>query len=105
MKYWCEHPWRSRFDNARGEVCAKCGHPTDAPYIDTDTAIERFRNGKSIFTPPRELQAAVSNALRVTGKLNDFEVFALVHHRPALGRRTGRVVRHHPRDLPVPGQA
>ena len=79
MKYWCEHPWRSRFDNARGEVCAKCGRPTDEPYIDTDTAIERFRNGKSIFTPPRELQAAISNALRATGKLDDFEVDALVH--------------------------
>ena len=53
MKYWCEHPWRSRFDNARTEeLCAKCGRPTDAPYIDTATAIERFRNGRSIFTPP-----------------------------------------------------
>ena len=53
--------------------------PTDEPYIDTDTAIERFRNGKSIFTPPRELQAAISSALRATGKLDDFEVAALVH--------------------------
>ncbi len=69
MKYWCEHPWRGRFDNARGEACAKCGRSTDEPYIDTDTAIERFRNGKPIFTPPRELQAAISNALRTTGKL------------------------------------
>ena len=79
MKYWCEHPWRGRFENARGEVCAKCGRPTDALYIDTATAIERFRNGKSIFTPPRELQAAISNAIRATGKLDDFEVTALVH--------------------------
>ena len=79
MKYWCEHPWRGRFDNARGEVCAKCGRSTGEPYIDTDTAIDRFRNGKSIFTPPRELQAAISNALRATGKLDDFEVAALVH--------------------------
>ena len=78
MKYWCEHPWRTRFDNARGEVCAKCGRSTDEPYIDTDTAIDRFRNGKSIFTPPRELQAAISSALRATGKLDDFEVAALV---------------------------
>ena len=78
MKYWCEHPWRGRFENARGEVCAKCGRPTDAPYIDTDTAIERFRNGQSIFTPPRELQAAISNAIRATGRLDDFEVAALV---------------------------
>ena len=53
-----------------GEVCAKCGRQTDEPYIDTDTAIERFRNGKSIFTPPRELQAAISSALRATGKLD-----------------------------------
>ena len=29
--------------------------------------------------PPRELQAAISNALRATGKLDDFEVAALVH--------------------------
>ena len=79
MKYWCEHPWRTRFENARGEVCAKCGRSTDAPYVDTDTAIERFRNGKSIFTPPRELQAAISSALRATGKLDDFEVAAVVH--------------------------
>ena len=28
---------------------------------------------------PRELQAAISNALRATGKLDDFEVAALVH--------------------------
>ena len=77
MKYWCEHPWRSRFDNARGEVCAKCGRRTDEPYI--DTAIDRFRNGKSIFTPPRELQAAITNALRATGQLDDFELAALVH--------------------------
>ena len=78
MKYWCEHPWRTRFDNARGEVCAKCGRSTDEPYIDTDTAIDRFRNRKPIFTPPRELQAAISNALRATGRLDDFEVAALV---------------------------
>ena len=79
MKYWCEHPWRGRFENARAEeLCAKCGRPTDAPYIDTATAIERFRNGKSIFTPPTELAAAISNAIRATGKLNDFEVTALV---------------------------
>jgi len=67
-----------RFDNARGEVCGRCGRPTDEPYVDTDTAIERFRNGRSIFTPPRELQAAITNALRATGKLDDFEVDALV---------------------------
>ena len=79
MKYWCEHPWRGRFENARGEVCAKCGRPTDALYIDTATAIERFRNGQSISTPPRELQAAISNAIRATGELDDFEVTALVH--------------------------
>ncbi|MDE0056636.1 MAG: hypothetical protein OXP07_00815, partial [Defluviicoccus sp.] len=66
MKYWCEHPWRTRFDNARGEVCGRCGRPTDEPYVDTDTAIERFRNGRSIFTPPPELQAAITNALRAT---------------------------------------
>ena len=29
---------------------------------------------RSIFTPPRELQAAITNALRATGKLDDFEV-------------------------------
>ena len=79
MKYWCEHPWRGRFENARGEVCAKCGRPTDALYIDTATAIERFRNGQSISTPPRELQAVISNAIRATGELDDFEVTALVH--------------------------
>ncbi|MDE0379636.1 MAG: ParA family protein [Rhodospirillales bacterium] len=62
MKYWCEHPWRTRFDNARGEVCGRCGRPTDEPYVDTDTAIERFRNGRSIFTPPPELQAAISSS-------------------------------------------
>ena len=56
----------------------KCGRPTDEPYVDTGTAIERFRNGRSIFTPPRELQAAITNALRATGKLDDFEVDALV---------------------------
>ena len=78
MKYWCEHPWRTRFDNARGEVCGRCGQPTDEPYVDTDTAIDRFRNGRSIFTPPRELQAAITNALCATGKLDDFEVGALV---------------------------
>ena len=78
MKYWCEHPWRTRFDNARGEVCGRCGRPTDEPYVDTDTAIDRFRNGRSIFTPPRELQAPITNALRATGKLDDFEVDALV---------------------------
>ena len=78
MNYWCEHPWRTKFDNAREEVCGKCGRPTDEPYVDTDTAIERFRNGRSIFTPPRELQAAITNALRATGKLDDFEVAALV---------------------------
>ena len=60
------------------EVCGKCGRPTDEPHVDTDTAIERFRNGRSIFTPPRELQAAITNALRATGKLDDFEVAALV---------------------------
>ena len=78
MKYWCEHPWRTRFDNARGEVCAKCGRSTDERYIDTDIAIDRFRNRRPIFTPPRELQAAISNALRATGRLDDFEVAALV---------------------------
>ena len=94
MKYWCEHPWRSRFDNARGEVCAKCGHPTDAPYIDTATAIERFRNGKSIFTPPCELQAAIADAIRATGKLDDFEVDALV--------RAGVMKKVHLRHPPLP---
>ena len=79
MKYWCEHPWRGRFKNARGEVCAKCGRSTDALYIDTATAIERFRNGRSISTPPRELQPAITNAIRATGELDDFEVTALVH--------------------------
>ena len=44
----------------------------------TDTAIDRFRNRKPIFTPPRELQAEISNALRATGRLDDFEVAALV---------------------------
>ena len=39
---------------------------------------DRFRNRRPIFTPPRELQAAISNALRATGKLDDFEVAALV---------------------------
>ena len=28
----------------------------------------------------------------------------VLRHRPPLGRRPGRVVRHHPRGLPVPGQ-
>ena len=42
------------------------------------TAIDRFRNGRSIFTPPRELQAAITNDLRATGQLDDFEVDALV---------------------------
>ena len=41
--------------------------------------IERFRNGKSIFTPPRELQVAIADVIRATGKLDDFEVTALVH--------------------------
>jgi len=40
--------------------------------------IERFRNGRSIFTPPRELQAPITNALRATGQLDDFEVAAIV---------------------------
>ena len=35
------------------------GQPT-RPYIDTATAIERFRNGRSIFTPPPELAAATA---------------------------------------------
>ena len=43
------------------------------------SGIDRFRNGKSIFTPPRELQAVITNGLRATGKLDDFEVAALVH--------------------------
>ncbi len=49
----------------------ECCRSTDEPYIDTDTAIDRFRNRKPIFTPPRELQAAISNALRATGRLDD----------------------------------
>ena len=47
--------------------------------IDTATAIERFRNGRSISTPTRELQPAITNAIRATGELDDLEVTALVH--------------------------
>ena len=77
MKYWCEASLGEPGSTMpAGEICGKCGRSTDAPY--TDTAIDRFRNRKPIFTPPRELQAAISNALRATGRLDDFEVAALV---------------------------
>ena len=48
------------------------------PTSPTSTPTRRLSAG-TIFTPPRELQAAISSALRATGKLDDFEVAALVH--------------------------
>ena len=78
MKYWCEHPWRTRFDNARGEVCGRCGRPTDEPYIDTELARRREDRPAVPEALDRRVQAAISNALRATGKLDDFEVDALV---------------------------
>ena len=71
MKYWCEHPWRSRFDNARTEeLCAKCGRPTDAP-------LHRHRHGDRTF-PERTFDLHAAARARGGDRLvNRFEVLVL----------------------------
>ena len=108
---------RPRRDARRGRPETRCGHGRPRP-----PSAMRFARPRSPPSPstsassrpsPTKPTETTATTRRCTdgwtwdggrptaGQVGSSEV---LRHRPALGRRPGRVVRHHPRGLPVPGQ-